>query len=156
MIDLIFNFLAEIVFFQIGRLILRVVSFGRLEPTLDSRHQPLVSLLGGVVSFCTVVGIGFWLHAPAKPQPGHNLFDTRSEFQAYVARLDLSALPTITAIEKLTSQGFSCDTFKDGNVACFREARGTLCGERQFVDLLVPGKDGAAHTVSTRFGRVCL
>ncbi len=156
MIDRVLGSLMEIVFFPIGRLILRIVSLGRLKPTLGGRHQPLASLLGAMVSIVTIVAIGFSLNSPSRPQSGRNLFDTRPEFQAYVSRLGLAAVPTIAAIEKLTSQGFSCATFKDGNVACFREVRGNICGERQFVDLLVPGKDGAAHTVSTRFGRVCL
>ncbi len=114
------------------------------------------ALAVAIVSIAAVTAIGFWFLSAAKPQFGRNLFDTRSEFQAYVSHLGLAAVPTMTALEKLQSLGFSCDTFTDGNVACFREVRGTICGERQFVDLFVPGKDGAAHTVSTRFGRVCL
>ena len=156
MIDLILTFLADIVFFQIGRCVLRVVSLGRLKPTLGGRHAPLVSFLGALLSIGTIVATGIWLNSAPAPQPGRNLFDTRSAFDAYVAQLGLDSVPTATAIEKLTSQGFACETFKDGNVACFREARATTCGERQFVDLLVPGPDGAAHRVSTRFGRVCL
>ena len=114
------------------------------------RFFSLLALVGAVA------GAAVWLDSPARPQPGRNLFDSRPAFHDYVARLGLDAISTAAAIEKLASLGFSCETFKDGNVACFREVRGTLCGERQFVDLFVPGKDGAAHTVATRFGRVCL
>lgn len=156
MIDLVFSFIAQVVFFRIGRFILRVVSLGRFKPAPEYRHQSLVSFFGAIVSIGSVVAIGFWMNSSSHPHPGRNLFDTRPAFQDYVSRLDLAALPTKTAIERLTSQGFSCETFKDGNVACFREARGNVCGERQFVDMLVPGKAGAAHSVSTRFGRVCL
>jgi hypothetical protein len=116
----------------------------------------LINLVPDSIMEIVLFPIGFWLNSPSRPQPGRNLFDTRAQFRAYVSRLDLAAVATVTAIERLASQGFSCETFKDGNVACFREVRGSICGERQFVDLLVPGKDGATHTVSTRFGRVCL
>ena len=114
------------------------------------RFFSLLALVGAIA------GAAVWLDSSARPQPGRNLFDSRPAFQDYVERMGLGALSTAAAIDKLASLGFSCETFKDGNVACFREVRGTLCGERQFVDLFVPGKDGAAHTVSTRFGRVCL
>ncbi|HVY08095.1 MAG TPA: hypothetical protein VHB46_19125 [Burkholderiales bacterium] len=98
----------------------------------------------------------FQFGAPARPQPARNLFDARAGFDAWVATLNLASLSTSVAIERLAALGFQCDTFQDGNVACFREARGSLCGERQFVDLLVPGEDGSPHRVATRFGRVCL
>jgi hypothetical protein len=114
------------------------------------------SLLGAIAAIGVVVAIGLWLNAAPDPPPGRNLFDTRREFDVYVARMALDSVPTLSAIEKLTSQGYSCETFNDGNVACFREVRGTACGERQFVDLFVPGRHGAPHTVATRFGRVCL
>ena len=123
---------------------------------MDERRRPWARFFTALAVVGTVAGAAVWLDSSARPQPGRNLFDSRAAFHDYVARLGLGVMPTAAAIEKLASLGFSCETFKDGNVACFREVRGTLCGERQFVDLFVPGKDGAAHTVSTRFGRVCL
>ena len=91
----------------------------------------------------------------SSPHVGGNLFDSREKFHAYVARLDLASVPIAAVIDRLTAQGFHCETFKDGNVACYRQVKGRLCGERQFVDLLVAGKDGAAHAVATRFGLTC-
>ena len=122
---------------------------------MDERRRPWARFFTALAVVGAVAGAAVWLDSSARPQPGRNLFDSRAAFHDYVARLGLGAMPTAAAIEKLASLGFSCETFKDGNVACFREMRGTLCGERQFVDLFVPGKDGAVHTVSTRFGRVC-
>ena len=126
---------------------------------IHSPAQRVFYRIGGfvaIVAISVLIAIGFWLSYSLDPQPGSNLFDTRSEFQAYVTRMGLASVPTLSAIETLTAQGFACETFRDGNVACFREVRGSLCGERQFVDLFVPGLHGAAHTVATRFGRVCL
>ena len=123
---------------------------------MDERRRPWARFFTALAVVGAVAGAAVWLDSSARPQPGRNLFDSRAAFHDYVARLGLGVMPTAAAIENLASLGFSCETFKDGNVACFREVRGTLCGERQFVDLFVPGKDGAAHTVSTRFGRVCL
>jgi hypothetical protein len=156
LIDRVVRFIQDALFFGTGRFVLRVVSLGRLNPTLSDRRQPWVIFLGVLVIIGAIAGTAVWLDSPSGSPAGRSLFQTKAEFQAYVARLDLASVPTGTAIERLTSQGFQCETFKDGNVACFREARGTICGERQFVDLLVPGKNGAAHGVSTRFGRVCL
>lgn len=123
---------------------------------MDERRRPWARFFTALAVVGAVAGAAVWLDASPRPQPGRNLFDSRPAFHDYIARLALGALSTAAAIEKLASLGFSCETFKDGNVACFREVRGTLCGERQFVDLFVPGKDGAAHIVDTRFGRVCL
>jgi hypothetical protein len=124
-----------------------------------SPAQRVFYRIGGFVTIIAIVvlgAIGLWLSYSPDPQPERNLFDDRTKFQAYVARMGLASVPTPSAIERLTSQGFACETFKHGNVACFREARGPTCGERQFVDLFVPGQHGAAHSVGTRFGRVCL
>lgn len=156
MINRVVRFIQDVVFFGAGRSVLRVVSLDRLEPVLHGRRQPWVIFVGALVTLGAIAGTALWLDSPSGSHAGGNLFQTKKGFQTYVARLDLASVPTGTAIERLTSQGFRCETFKDGNVACFREARGTICGERQFVDLLVSGNNGAAHTVSTRFGRVCL
>ena len=123
---------------------------------MDERRRLWFRFLSLLALVAAITGVAVWLDSSGRPQPGRNLFDSRPAFHDYVERMGLVALSTAAAIEKLASRGFSCETFKDGIVACFREVRGTLCGERQFVDLFVPGKDGAAHTVSTRFGRVCL
>ncbi len=111
---------------------------------------------GAIALILLIVAILFALNPFSSPQPGRNLFGSKAQFRAWVLKLELEVVPTVHAVERLAAHGFSCETFKDGNVACFREARGTTCGERQFVDLLVPGKKGAAHEVSTRFGTVCL
>ena len=123
---------------------------------MSERRRLWIKFLSLLALVGAVAGAAVWLDSSARPQPRRNLFDSRPAFHDYVVRLSLGALPTAAAVAKLASLGFSCETFNDGNVACFREVRGTLCGERQFVDLFVPGKDGAAHTVGTRFGRVCL
>ena len=123
---------------------------------MDERRRPWARFFLALALVSALAGTAVWLDSSPAPQPGRNLFDSRSAFEAYVSRLALGAMPTTAAIEKLASLGFACETFKDGNVACFREVRGTICGERQFVDLFVPGKDGAAHVVATRIGRVCL
>ncbi len=156
MIDRVVRFFRDVLFFGTGRFVLRVVSSGRLKPTLSDRHQPWVTFLGVLVTIGAIAATAVWPDSSPSSHAGGNLFQTKAEFEAYVSRLDLASVATKSAIERLSSQGFRCETFKDGNVACFRETRGTICGERQFVDLLVPGKDGAVHTVSTRFGRVCL
>lgn len=139
-----------------GRLFLSVISLGRLDPEPGDRRQRLVSFLGTLIAIGAIAIAVLWLALPSRPHFGGNLFDSRKEFQAYVARLDLASVPTAAAIDRLTGQGFQCETFKDGNVACYRQVKGSLCGERQFVDLLVPGKDGAAHAVATRFVLTCL
>jgi hypothetical protein len=133
-----------------------VISLGRLDPEPGDRRQRLVSFLGTLIAIGAIAIAVLWLALPSRPHFGGNLFDSRKEFQAYVARLDLASVPTAAAIDRLTGQGFQCETFKDGNVACYRQVKGSLCGERQFVDLLVPGKDGAAHAVATRFVLTCL
>jgi len=123
--------------------------------TLKPGRIWLPALLGALVAICIVIGTALRPDSPSIPG-NRNLFDTRAAFEDYVSRLDLASVPTRIAIERLTVRGFQCETFKDASVACFRETRGTICGERQFVDLLVPGKNAAAHAVATRFGRVCL
>jgi hypothetical protein len=150
------RFIQDVVFFGTGRFVLRVVSLGRLKPALSDRRQPWVTFLGTLVIIAAIAGAAVRLDSSSSSHRGGNLFHTKAEFRAYVSRLDLASVATKAAIERLSSLGFQCETFKDGNVACFRETRGTICGERQFVDLLVSGQDGAEHTVSIRFGRVCL
>ncbi len=140
---------------RIVRPFLRVASLGRLNREPGDRRQPLASFPGVLIAIGAFAIAVLWLMPTSSPHVGGNLFDSREEFQAYVARLDLALVPTAAAIDRLTSRGFHCDTFKDGNVACYRQVKGSLCGERQFVDLLVPGKDGAAHAVATRFGLTC-
>ena len=156
MIDRSVRFIRDVVFFGTGRFVLRAVSLWRLQPALNGRAQPWVTFLGALVAIGAIAGAAVWLDSFSNPHAGDKLFHTRTAFQDYVSTLDLASVATQVAIGRLVAQGFRCEIFTDGNVACFRETRGPLCGERQFVDLLVPGKDGAAHVVSTRFGRVCL
>jgi hypothetical protein len=141
---------------QVGRLFLRVVSLGRGKPEPGDRRQPLVSFLGALIAVGAIAAAVLWLLPPSSSHVRGNLFDSREEFQAYIARLELASVPTAAAIDRLTSRGFHCETFNDANVSCYRQVKGSLCGERQFVDLLVPGKEGAAHAVATRFGLTCL
>jgi hypothetical protein len=141
---------------RIARFFLRVVSPGRLEPEPGDHRRSPVSFLGALIAIGAIAAAVLWLVPPSRPLARGNLFDSREEFQAYIERLDLASVPTGAAIDSLTSRGFHCETFKDGSVACYRQVKGSFCGERQFVDLLVPGKDGAAHAVATRFGLTCL
>lgn len=134
---------------------LRVVSLGRLNPEPGGPRQPVAYYPGVLIASGAIAIAVIWLMPTSSPHVGGNLFGSREEFQAYVARQDLASVATAAAIDRLGAQGFHCDTFKDGNVACHRQVKGSLCGERQFVDLLVPGKDGAAHAVATRFGLTC-
>lgn len=145
----------DVVCFGIGRSVLRGLSLGRLDARLRDPAAPWVTFLGVLVAFAAIAALALWTDASSRPRADGNLFHTRSQFQAFVAQLDLAQLPSQAAIGRLSAAGFRCESFSDGNVACMREARGHLCGERQFVDLLVPGEAGAAHTVLTRFGRMC-
>jgi hypothetical protein len=61
-LEAIFSFLIEVIAFQLGRLYLRILTFGRVNPDLNSRNQLLVSLFGGVTTFAIIVGIGIWAH----------------------------------------------------------------------------------------------
>ena len=56
LVQLLFNFLVEVVFFGIGRTIIIVVTLGRKRPKLGDSSQPLVSLLGGAVFMVALVG----------------------------------------------------------------------------------------------------
>lgn len=149
------RFLQDVVCFGIGRLLLRGVSLGRLDPRLEDRARPWVTFLGLLAAFSAIAAAALWLDDLSVPPADGNLFHNRAQFRDYVARLDLAPLPIAMAIERLSSVGFRCETFADGNAACSRDAKGALCGERQFVDLLAAGKAGAAHAVATRFGRTC-
>ena len=51
--DVIFNFIFEVVFFRIGRWIIKVLTFNRVEITLNGKLQPLASLVG----FLGVMGV---------------------------------------------------------------------------------------------------
>jgi hypothetical protein len=62
MLDFIVQFMAEVVLFQIGRAVIYTFSFGRLNPSLDSRWQPLVTLLGACVLLGIIIGIGVWFN----------------------------------------------------------------------------------------------
>jgi hypothetical protein len=155
LITRIARFLQDVVCFGIGRTALRALSMGRLDARLRDPAAPWVTFLGVLVAFAAIAAVALWVDASTRPRADGNLFHTRSQFQAFVAQLDLAQLPPQAAAGRLSAAGFRCELFSDGNVACLREARGHRCGERQFVDLLVPDKAGAAHTILTRFGRMC-
>jgi hypothetical protein len=60
MLDLVVQFVTEVVLFQNGRIVIYGLSFGRINPSLDSRWQPLVTLLGALVIIGVIVGAGIW------------------------------------------------------------------------------------------------
>jgi hypothetical protein len=62
MLDALANFLFEVVAFHLGRLYLRILTFGRYTPKTNDRSQPLVSLFGGFVTIAFIVGVGAWLN----------------------------------------------------------------------------------------------
>ena len=62
MFDLVVQFVAEVVLFQIGRAMIYVFSFGRVNPSLDSRWQPLVTLLGAFILLGVIIGAGIWFN----------------------------------------------------------------------------------------------
>jgi hypothetical protein len=65
MIDDFLYLLVDVICYPIGKVILKLVTFGKLEVTLGGRWQPLASLLGSVFLICLVVGIFFFInHVP--------------------------------------------------------------------------------------------
>jgi hypothetical protein len=64
MLDVVFQLVSEVVLFHVGRAVIYAFSLGRVNPTLDSRWQPLVSLLGAFVVLAAIIGVGVWFHMP--------------------------------------------------------------------------------------------
>lgn len=60
MLDLIVQYVTEVVLFQIGRNVIYGCTFGRVNPSLDSRWQPLISLLGAFILLGVIIGAGIW------------------------------------------------------------------------------------------------
>lgn len=90
-----------------------------------------------------------------QPNTGPDVFDSKAEFDAFVAGLRLESLALDQAGETLVRRGFRCDLLDPGNLSCHRRVRGSNCGEQQFVDLLTGTAGGAPLRVSTRFGLTC-
>ena len=116
--------------------------------------------IGAAVAIAIAVAIavaaaGSWLHLSYVPNTGNNIYDDEAAFKAYVASLGLVSVPIEAARDRLILEGFRCELFADTSVSCERLAHGSNCGERQFVDLTVPGTGGTTHGVSSRFGLVC-
>ncbi len=107
------------------------------------------------IAVAVAVAAGSWLHLSYVPNAGKNIYDNKAAFKAYVGSLGLASVPIEAARDRLMLEGFRCELFADTSVSCERLAHGSNCGERQFVDLTVPGTTGSTHAVSTRFGLVC-
>ncbi len=107
------------------------------------------------IAIAVAVAAGSWLHLSYVPNTGNNIYDDEAAFKAYVASLGLASGSIEAARNRLMLEGFRCELFADGGASCERFAQGSNCGERQFVDLTVPGPTGSTHAVSTRFGLVC-
>lgn len=61
MIDLIVDFLGNVLFFFLGRFYLRLLTFGRYNPSRDDCKNPLlVSLFGFLITFILVIGTVLW------------------------------------------------------------------------------------------------
>lgn len=90
-----------------------------------------------------------------QPNTGPGVFDSKAEFDAFIAGLRLESLALDQAGKNLAGRGFRCELLEPGNLSCHRLVRGSNCGERQFVDLLKGTAGGASLRVSTRFGLTC-
>ena len=60
--DLVINFLLEVVFFSVGKTILWACTAGKYRPKLNDRSQPLVTFVGAVVVLGGIVIAGFVLN----------------------------------------------------------------------------------------------
>ena len=61
MLEIVFDFLTEVVFFHLGKLYLAVVTLGRYKPKINDTSQPLVTLFGAIVTIGLLVGIVAWI-----------------------------------------------------------------------------------------------
>ncbi|MDD5329255.1 MAG: hypothetical protein PHX38_04565 [Sulfuricella sp.] len=62
-IEFIFSFLGEVVFFQLGRFYLRLLTLGRYNSTLETcKNSGLVSLFGFAMTFTLVLSIAVLAH----------------------------------------------------------------------------------------------
>jgi hypothetical protein len=57
MFDEVLAVLAEVICYPFGKIILKIVTLGKLEVTLGGRLQPIASLLGAAFLVCLVVGL---------------------------------------------------------------------------------------------------
>lgn len=141
--------------FRLGHAIVSMATLGRVRLSGASRGYA-VGTFAGIFTVLVVMGaIALLVDPDPSPQPGLNLFGSSAQFERHVARLGLDAMTTGAAIGRLQADGFRCETFADGNVACDRDVKGSNCGERQTIDLLSPGAGGLAGMVRARFGRTC-
>jgi hypothetical protein len=62
MIDAVFDFLFEVIAFQLGRFYLWGLTLGRFKPSIGDRSQPLVSLFGGLTTLAFIVGIAILIN----------------------------------------------------------------------------------------------
>jgi hypothetical protein len=61
LVDVIVGFLLEVVFFSVGKWLSWIVTLGRVSPRLSDKSQPLVTLLGALVTIATAAFILIWL-----------------------------------------------------------------------------------------------
>jgi hypothetical protein len=62
MLDAMFSFIFEVIAFHLGRFYLLALTFGRFNPCMGDRSQPLVSLFGGLVTLALLVGLAIWVN----------------------------------------------------------------------------------------------
>lgn len=62
MLDVVFDFLSEVVAFHLGRFYIAIITFGRCKPKIGDTSQSLVSLFGGTLTIVFIVGIFAWIN----------------------------------------------------------------------------------------------
>jgi hypothetical protein len=70
---------------RMGRPLRRVGSPGMLEQDPGGKRRHLVHFFCALMVAGAIAAAASWLIAPVKPRVHGNLFDSRQEFQAYVA-----------------------------------------------------------------------
>lgn len=61
MLDALFGFVADVLYFGVGRGLLLALSLGRYDPLQRKANEGLVALLGAAVLLPSVVLTGAWL-----------------------------------------------------------------------------------------------
>ncbi len=62
MLDALFTFLSDVIAFYLGRFYLQVLTLGRYKIDIQSRHAPMVSLFGAIVTFAVILGFFAWFN----------------------------------------------------------------------------------------------
>jgi hypothetical protein len=61
MLETILSFLWEVVAFYLGKFYVGVFTLGRWKPQINDRNQPLVSLLGTLITLLIAIGTIAWI-----------------------------------------------------------------------------------------------